>query len=184
VGNFCNCLDKIGARRNPAAALRPEFPMPLEIERKFLVTSDAWRGAGTAHAIRQGYLTTSDITTVRIRIDGPRAYITVKGECGGPTRSEYEYEIPLAHADEMLRLCHKPLIEKTRHDIPFEGQLWQVDVFTGDNDGLVLAEAELTHPHQHLVLPPWIGLEVTRDVRYRNSYLARHPFSAWRTAAA
>src|ERR1700722_7577907 len=159
--------------------------MPLEIERKFLVTNDGWRrGAEASHAIRQGYLTTGDITTVRIRIDGFKAYITVKGECGGPTRLEYEYEIPAAHADEMLRLCQKPLIEKTRYDIPFDGQLWQVDEFSGDNHGLVLAEAELTHPHQRLALPPWIGLEVTPDVRYRNSYLARHPFTSWRTAAA
>jgi len=157
--------------------------MPLEIERKFLVTNDGWRGAWLTHAIRQGYLTTGDTTTVRIRIAGPQAFITVKSERGAPVRAEYEYEIPPAHADEMLRLCQRPLIEKTRHDVRFEGQLWQVDVFTGDNDGLVLAEAELSHPHQRLVLPPWVGLEVTQDVRYRNSYLARHPFAAWRTAA-
>ena len=157
--------------------------MPLEIERKFLVANDGWRGDWPTHAIRQGYLTTGDTTTVRIRIDGPKAFITVKGECGGPVRSEYEYAIPLAHADEMLGLCQRPLIEKLRYDVRFDGQLWQVDVFTGDNAGLVLAEAELSHPQQRLVLPPWTGLEVTDDVRYRNSYLARHPFGAWRTAA-
>jgi CYTH domain-containing protein len=157
--------------------------MPLEIERKFLVATDGWRGAWPTHAIRQGYLTTSDATTVRIRIDGPKAFITVKGDRGGPVRCEYEYEIPPAHADEMLRLCQGALIEKTRHDVRFEGQLWQVDVFSGDNEGLVLAEAELSQPRQHLALPPWIGPEVTQDLRYRSSHLARHPFAAWRSAA-
>jgi CYTH domain-containing protein len=158
--------------------------MPVEIERKFLLKDDGWRGAWTAHPIRQGYLTNGDSTTVRIRVNGARAFITVKGEAGGPMRSEFEYEIPPAHAEEMLRLCRRPLIEKTRYDIPIAGQLWQVDEFAGDNAGLVIAEAELTHPRQKLDLPPWIGLEVTADVRYRNSYLARHPFSTWRTAAA
>src|ERR1700733_3898719 len=143
--------------------------MPFEIERKFLVKNDDWRGRWTLHPIRQGYLTTGDAATVRVRIDRARAFITVKGECGGPGRAEYGYETPPAHADEMLRLCQRPLIEKTRHDVRFEGQLWQVDVFTGDNHGLVLAEAELSHPHQRLVLPPWVGPEVTQDVRYRNS---------------
>lgn len=161
--------------------------MPLEIERKFLVKDEGWRGSWTAHPIRQGYLTSSDSVTVRIRTDGPAASITVKGE--GPAgsasvRSEYEYAIPSSHADEMLLLCRRPLIEKIRHDVPFEGQIWQVDEFGGENAGLVLAEAELSHPHQRLLLPPWIGLEVTSDLRYRNSYLARHPFASWRTAAA
>jgi adenylate cyclase len=158
--------------------------MPLEIERKFLVKSDAWRGAGTARPIRQGYLSTDDATTVRVRVDGAAGFITIKAERGGPTRAEYEYAIPLAHAEEMLLLCQRPLVEKTRHDIRFEGQLWQVDEFAGDNAGLVLAEAELTHAQQRLILPPWIGPEVTQDLRYRSSYLARHPFASWRTAAA
>jgi adenylate cyclase len=158
--------------------------MPLEIERKFLVKNEGWRGRWIAHPIRQGYLTTSDSLTVRIRVDGPAAYLTVKGEGAGPVRAEYQYEIPPDHAAEMLLLCTGPLIEKTRYDVPVDGQLWQVDEFAGANAGLVLAEAELTAPHQHLALPPWIGLEVTGDVRYRNSYLARHPFTTWRTAAA
>jgi CYTH domain-containing protein len=166
--------------------------MPLEIERKFLVTGDGWRGRWTAHPIRQGYLTTGDDVTVRIRIDGSHAFITVKGDgkAGGKAaasqavRAEYEYEIPLEHAAEMLLLCTGPLIEKQRFDVRIDGQLWQVDEFSGDNAGLVLAEAELTDPHQPLALPPWIGLEVTADLRYRNSYLARHPFTTWRPAAA
>jgi CYTH domain-containing protein len=158
--------------------------MPLEIERKFLVRSDAWRGAWPGRAVRQGYLSSGDATTVRVRVIGAQAFITVKGECGGAVRSEYEYEIPPADAEEMLRLCRRPLVEKVRYDIPVDGQLWQVDEFDGDNAGLVLAEAELSHPEQALALPPWVGLEVTRDVRYRNSYLARHPFATWRTEAA
>jgi len=166
--------------------------MPLEIERKFLVKDEGWRGSWTAHPIRQGYLTTGDSLTVRIRVDGPAAFLTVKGagkgpgdgKGVGPVRAEYQYEIPLDHAAEMLALCTGPVIEKTRYDVPVDGQLWQVDEFAGANAGLVLAEAELTVAHQHLVLPPWIGLEVTGDVRYRNSYLARHPYTTWRTAAA
>ena len=161
--------------------------MAVEIERKFLVKHDGWRGAGAAHRIRQGYLTAGDATTVRVRIVDAQAFLTVKGESGGEralTRSEYEYAIPLADAEALLRLCAGPLIEKTRHDVVVEGQLWQVDEFAGANAGLVLAEAELAHAHQRLSLPAWAGAEVTEDVRYRNSYLARHPFGTWRTAAA
>jgi CYTH domain-containing protein len=158
--------------------------MPLEIERKFLVRDDAWRGPWPGRAVRQGYLTSGDATTVRIRVIGAQAFITVKGEAGGAARAEYEYEIPQPHAEEMLRLCRRPLIEKVRYDIPIDGQLWQVDEFDGDNAGLVLAEAELSHPEQRLALPPWVGREVTQDVRYRNSYLARHPFATWHTEAA
>ena len=158
--------------------------MPLEIERKFLVRNEGWRGSWRAQPIRQGYLSSADATTVRIRILGARAFLTVKGECGGAVRSEYEYEVPVAHGEEMLRLCRRPPIEKLRHDIPIDGQLWQVDEFRGANAGLVMAEAELSDPRQPLALPPWIGLEVTEDVRYRNSYLARHPFASWRTEAA
>jgi adenylate cyclase len=142
--------------------------MPLEIERKFLVSDESWRGNWPQSSIRQGYLTTDDATTVRVRIDGERASLTVKGGSTGAVRSEYEYPIPVEHGREMLLLCKPPLI----------------DVFTGDNAGLVVAEVELNRPDQPVTLPPWAGREVTDDVRYRNSYLARHPFRGWRPAAA
>jgi CYTH domain-containing protein len=158
--------------------------MPLEIERKFLVSDESWRGDWPQSTIRQGYLTTDDATTVRVRIDGERATLTVKGGSAGAVRSEYEYEIPVEHGREMLLLCRPPLIEKVRHRVLIDGLTWEIDVFTGDNAGLVVAEVELTHPRQPVTLPPWIGREVTEDVRYRNSYLARHPFRSWRPAAA
>jgi CYTH domain-containing protein len=158
--------------------------MPLEIERKFLVSDDGWRGEWPQSTIRQGYLTTDDATTVRVRIDGVRASLTVKGECAGAVRSEYEYPIPVEHAREMLQLCRPPLIEKVRHRVAFGGLTWEIDVFAGDNAGLVVAEVELAHAEQPVEMPPWIGREVTDDVHYRNSYLARHPFRGWRPAAA
>lgn len=158
--------------------------MPLEIERKFLVNDDGWRGDWPHSEIRQGYLTTDDAVTVRVRTDGPGATLTVKGGSSGAVRSEYEYPVPIEHAREMLALCRPPLVEKVRHRVPFAGLTWELDVFTGDNAGLVIAEVELKHPRQSLTLPPWIGREVTEDVRYRNSYLARHPFRTWRSAAA
>ena len=158
--------------------------MPLEIERKFLVSSEDWRGEWPSFAIRQGYLTTGDATTVRVRVCGAAAFLTVKGEGGGAVRSEYEYEIPVADATEMLLLCQPPLIEKVRYRIPIADVVWEVDEFAGENAGLVLAEVELTHPRQPIELPPWVGREVTTDMCYRNSYLARHPFRTWRAAAA
>ena len=158
--------------------------MPLEIERKFLVSDEGWRGDWPHSTIRQGYLTTDDATTVRVRIDGDRGTLTIKGGAAGAVRSEYEYEVPVEHAREMLGMCRPPLVEKVRHRVVVDGLTWEIDVFTGDNAGLVIAEVELTHPRQPVTLPPWVGHEVTDDVRYRNSYLARHPFRSWRPAAA
>ena len=158
--------------------------MPLEIERKFLVSNEDWRGDWPHVAIRQGYLTTGDATTVRVRVSGATAFLTVKGEGGGAVRAEYEYAIPVADATEMLLMCQPPLIEKVRYRIPVADLVWEVDEFGGENAGLVLAEVELTHPQQPVELPTWVGREVTSDVRYRNSYLARHPFRLWRAAAA
>jgi len=157
--------------------------MPLEIERKFLVKDETWQGPWRVWPIRQGYLTSADATTVRVRVSGPKGYLTVKHDRGGPVRAEYEYEVPVADADEMLRLCAQPLIEKLRHHVPFDGRTWEVDVFGGANAGLVLAEIEFDRLPQRLALPPWVGREVTDDARYRNAYLARHPFTTWRTAA-
>lgn len=150
--------------------------MSVEVERKFLVTSDAWREGARACRIRQGYLNLGEDTTVRIRIAGEQAFITVKSKTQGISRAEYEYEIPLADARAMLNdLCARPLIEKTRHSLEHSGKTWTVDVFEGENEGLVVAEVELTHPDEKVAVPAWAGKEVTYDPRYRNSALVNAP---------
>ena len=154
--------------------------MAQEIERKFLVVGDAWRKRAKGMVYRQGYLSTVKERTVRVRIVGAKGYLTVKGITVGATRTEFEYEIPVADADTMLdELCIRPLIEKTRYKIPFDGLVWEVDEFAGDNDGLVVAEVELSHEDQELRLPNWIGEEVTGDPRYYNANLVAHPYKAW-----
>ncbi|MFG1392960.1 CYTH domain-containing protein [Xanthobacter agilis] len=150
--------------------------MAVEVERKFLVASEAWREGAVACPIRQGYLCLGDETTVRIRIAGAAAFITVKSKTEGISRAEYEYEIPLADGEAMLRdLCARPLIEKTRYSLTHAGKLWTVDVFGADNAGLVVAEVELDHPDEVVELPSWAGEEVTADPRYRNSSLVSAP---------
>lgn len=158
--------------------------MALEIERKFLVASEAWRelrrkGAeGTLY--RQGYLSSAAARTVRIRIVGQRACLTVKGPTRGTTRAEYEYEIPLADAEAMLdALAERPLIEKWRYRISFAGHLWEVDEFLGANAGLIVAEIELERADETFVRPPWVGVEVGHDPRYFNANLVAHPYAEW-----
>ncbi len=148
--------------------------MPVEIERKFLVAKDSWRGHIPGQRYCQGYLSKGDIT-VRVRRAGPRAYLTIKGSGQGIVRPEFEYEIPVEEAEEMFKLCRHPLIEKTRYEVLHEGVLWEVDEFGGENAGLVLAEVELEHPSQPVALPEWVGEEVTSDQRYRNSQLVDVP---------
>ena len=152
--------------------------MPLEIERKFLVTSDGYR-CGTSSLYRQGYLNTDPDRTVRVRITGDTAALTIKGRTTGATRPEFEYPIPFEEAEELLALCERPLIEKRRWLVPFEGMTWEVDEFFGDNDGLVVAEIELADESQKFAIPAWIGDEVTDDPRYFNANLARQPYSTW-----
>lgn len=150
--------------------------MAVEIERKFLVLGDDWRRGAVGERYCQGYLCISSDTTVRIRRAGPVAYITVKGTSCGPSRPEYEYEIPVADADAMLRdHCCKPLIDKVRYTVPYGGKIWTIDVFEKLNDGLILAEVELNSEDEIICLPPWIGKEVTDDPRYRNSALVSAP---------
>ncbi|MBD2461630.1 CYTH domain-containing protein [Oscillatoria sp. FACHB-1407] len=154
--------------------------MAVEIERKFLVKGDAWRSLGQGKLYRQGYLASTQQRTVRVRVAGDRAYITIKGKSSGIARSEYEYEIPLGDAIEMLEnLCDRPLIEKIRYRIDYQGLLWEVDEFMGENHGLIMAEVELADVDQSVVLPEWIGEEVSADPRYYNSNLAKHPFQSW-----
>lgn len=148
--------------------------MSLEIERKFLVASDAYRAEATECVeIMQGYLSTRPEATVRVRLWGSRGYITVKGLTTGCVRHEWEYEIPAADARAMLEnLCGTTVLAKRRWLVPHAGLVWEVDEFTGRHAPLVLAEVELTSPDQPLSLPPWLGPEVTADPRYYNSTLA------------
>jgi len=153
----------------------------LEIERRFLVVGSSWRSQVVdSDEIRQGYLSTDPNATVRVRVANSHARIAVKGMTENATREEFEYEIPLADAFEMLdRLC-VARVEKVRHRVPFAGLVWEVDEFAGLNDGLIVAEVELSDPDQPVDLPAWVGIEVTDDARFYNSSLALSPYSSWR----
>lgn len=154
--------------------------MAQEIERKFLVANDGWRPGASGVLMRQGYIPTQDKRTVRVRLAGDRAYLTLKGPVVGLVRSEFEYPIPVEDAQTILdTLCQPPLIQKYRYRIPQGDVVWEVDEFLADNAGLILAEVELQTPEQAITLPPWIGPEVSGDPRYFNSNLARHPFQQW-----
>lgn len=152
--------------------------MAIEIERKFLVTGDAWRSA-PAVFYSQGYLNRDKSRTVRVRIAGEEAFLTIKGQSVGASRAEFEYPIPLWDARELLGLCEQPLVEKYRRKILFEGLVWEVDEFLGENQGLVVAEVELPDEMAHFTKPEWVGKEVTDDPRYFNSNLSKAPFSSW-----
>jgi len=159
--------------------------MSVEIERKFLLKNDDWRLDAHGQRIagvpfRQGYLPTRDETTVRVRLEGAVAKLTIKGKTEGMSRLEYEYSIPLQDAEQMLdRLCEKPLIEKVRYCRSEQGYIWEIDEFAGDNQGLVVAEVELDSEDEQPPLPGWIGEEVTGDHRYFNAALVKHPFRNW-----
>lgn len=153
--------------------------MPIEIERKFLVVDDSWKQtADKGLACKQGYLLASEETAVRVRVIGDRAFLTIKGKSTGIGRHEFEYDVPVDDALEMLAFCDN-LVEKTRYLITHAGMLWELDVFFGANDGLVVAEIELEFEEQDFELPDWAGKEVTGDIRYYNACLARNPFGAW-----
>ena len=154
--------------------------MATEIERKFLVKSDEWRSLATGSVYRQGYLSTKKGCSVRVRLVGDRGYLTIKGLTQGFSRAEYEYLIPAEDAQEMLdNLCDRPLIEKTRYKIEYAGLTWEVDEFAGENQGLIIAEVELTNENHTLELPDWVGKEVSDNPRYYNVNLAQNPYSQW-----
>jgi len=153
--------------------------MGMEIERKFLVTDDSWRSGAKGVPYAQGYLSRGKGNTVRVRIAGEEAFLTIKGPVVGISRPEFEYPIPVEEARDILPLCEGPLIEKTRFKIFAENHLWEIDEFHGDNEGLIVAEVELSIPEETVILPPWIGREVTGENRYYNSNLTLHPFRAW-----
>lgn len=156
--------------------------MAVEIERKFLVKDDSWKEQATRKFYCQGYLNREKGRTVRVRRVGQKAFLTVKGATTqGCSRSEYEYEIPLNDGQELLdNLCHHPLIEKYRYLVEFDGMVWEIDEFLGENSPLVVAEIELEYVEQPFGKPPWLGEEVTGDVRYYNSSLSMTPYSDWK----
>jgi len=154
--------------------------MPKEIERKFLLKNDNWISEITSQEIiKQGYLSTKKERTVRVRIFGEKGFLTIKGETVGMTRLEFEYEIPVQEANELLQLCEKPLIEKERFIVLREELKWEIDIFKGENEGLKLAEVELEEESQAVDIPDWVGEEVTFDRRYFNSSLVKLPFKQW-----
>lgn len=154
--------------------------MPKEIERKFLVLDGWQKDCFEAKHCLQGFIYISKEKTIRVRVLQDKGYLTVKGATEGMTRLEYDYEIPLEDAKEMLTtLCIKPLIEKQRYYCKHKGHLWEVDVFMGANEGLVLAEIELKDPEEVFDKPSWVGQEVTDDPRYYNASLVSLPYNKW-----
>ena len=153
--------------------------MGVEIERKFLVKNASWQDDADAGVLcRQGYLVASPKLTVRVRLMGGHGFLTIKGVNKGICRSEYEYPIPLEEAEELLNSCSCS-VEKRRYRIEVEQHLWVLDVFSGANEGLVLAEVELTHEEESFVHPNWLGDEVSTDTRYSNARLAQESFLSW-----
>lgn len=157
--------------------------MATEIERKFLVRGRKWRH-GAAKRVRQGYLSRDEERTVRVRISGKRASLTIKGIARGAARPEFEYTIPLRDAQRLLKLCDRPPLEKKRYTVRHAGATWEIDEFLGANSGLVVAEIELDDERQAFEAPAWLSREVTDDPRYLNSNLADVPYSRWRRASA
>ena len=154
--------------------------MPTEIEKKFLVNDETYKQLATGIHYRQGYLNRDKERTVRIRVAGDDAFVTIKGITRGIERLEFEYSIPLTEANEMIDLlCEKPIIEKYRYSFYCNGHEWEVDEFLGDNEGLVIAEVELDTTDELVDLPEWVGEEVTGDPRYYNSTLSVEPFRLW-----
>ena len=156
--------------------------MATETERKFLVISDAWRENAIGVTYKQGYLSREKDKTVRIRVAGDDGYVTIKGAMAadGISKPEYEYKIPKQDAEEMLaNLCLPCVIEKVRHRVKHEGHVWEIDVFKGDNEGLTVAEIELSSPDEAFMKPVWLGAEVSHDSRYSNAALSQKPFKVW-----
>lgn len=150
-----------------------------EIERKFLVRDRRFLDGDVGVPFRQGYLSRDPDRTVRVRVAGEQGFLTIKGRPNGASRPEFEFEIPLDEARDLLGLCAGLLIEKTRHRIDYAGLTWDVDVFSGANEGLIIAEVELPSEDHAVEMPDWVGEEVTGDVRYYNSRLVERPFSTW-----
>ncbi len=155
--------------------------MAIEIERKFLLVNDSWRSAVFKSInYRQGYLNSDANSSVRVRVSDDTAKINIKSATIGSQRSEYEYDIPAEDAHELLSaLCHQPLVEKVRHLVSIGKHTWEIDEFSGDNQGLIVAEIELSAVDEDFIRPDWVGLDVTEELRYYNNQLAKNPYSKW-----
>ena len=154
--------------------------MPKEIERKFLIDESLVGELKDGETIKQGYFPTLNKTAIRVRLKGSKGYITIKGQKVGISRPEYEYEIPFKEAEEIIDLlCEKLVIEKTRYKIKHTNHIWEIDVFCGDNAGLIVAEVEMKDENEKVELPAWITNEVTDDFRYSNSNLVKYPYKFW-----
>jgi adenylate cyclase len=154
--------------------------MAIEIERKYLVKDLSFKELSTGVLYKQGYLSKESMNTVRVRIIAHKGLITIKGPSTGISRSEYEFEIPINDAEEMMEnMCTKPIIQKNRYTYEYKGFTWEIDEFLQENEGLVVAEIELENENQLFAKPDFIGEEVTDDYRYRNSNLVLHPYKTW-----
>ncbi|MGK0389063.1 MAG: adenylate cyclase [Maribacter sp.] len=154
--------------------------MPQEIERKFLLKNNDWnKEISISTEIRQGYLSLDNERNVRVRIKGEKGILTIKGKTENISRKEFEYEIPKFEAEELLSLCHRPLIEKIRHEIVIGNHTWEIDEFLGENKGLIVAEIELESEQESFEKPIWLGKEVSDDARYYNASLVKLAFKNW-----
>ncbi len=156
--------------------------MAIEIEHKFLLANDDWRALVSHSATyRQGYLSSDEHSSMRVRVADDKAWLNIKSATIGTQRQEFEYEIPVSEANEILdSLCHKPLIEKTRYFVTYDKHVWEIDEFAGENQGLIVAEVELDEVGENFSKPSWLGLEVTEDIRYYNNQLSKHPYCEWK----
>ncbi|MFC4212948.1 CYTH domain-containing protein [Pedobacter lithocola] len=156
--------------------------MGIEIERKFLVQHEVWEQLDkpAGKQLKQGYISTDPTKTIRVRIAETKAWLTIKGISVGASRLEFEYEIPLIEAEELLDNFSESSLEKIRYEIKSAGKVWEVDVFSGDNHGLIVAEIELSTEEEYFEKPDWIAEEVTHDKKYYNSNLTKHPFKNWK----
>lgn len=152
-----------------------------EIERKFLVKNMSFLSEiNSGKRIVQGYLSSIPERTVRVRIKGEKGYLTIKGKTEGISRFEWEKEIAIEEAEQLLKLCEKGIIDKTRYEIPVGKHLFEIDIFESENEGLILVEIELEHENETFEKPTWLGKEVSNDIRYYNSYLSQNPYKTWK----
>ncbi|QEY23888.1 CYTH domain-containing protein [Neisseria animalis] len=157
--------------------------MSVEIERRFLLANDNWRNAASLPKIlRQGYLNVEKERTIRVRIIDNQAWLTLKGYISDVTRSEFEYEIPLEHAEQMMDTMCPFKMEKRRYLVEYQGFTFEIDEYFGENAPLVVAELELPSEHTAYPRPDWLGREITSEGRFTNAYLSKHPYSTWEDA--
>ncbi len=154
--------------------------MNIEIERKFLLLNNLWKSEAIGVHYKQAYLNEKGDNTIRVRIEGNQAKLTIKSKATNISRMEFEYDIPMEDAEKLFLIAKTPAVEKYRYKIEYAGNIWEVDEFLGENEGLVIAEIELKSENQPFQKPSWIGMEVSGDKRYTNANLARNPYKNWK----